>query len=315
MRYVGEEGLSHPAHLLQHAVCPRPRPENVEHHGDGPREQDYDEREHGDAHVACGALRLIPPPRLANLYFLAAALHGKAYVLYLVQLLHPHQAVLHLRCGDMAFESLLPVAALLVYKVIHVLYFREMFLRLYSFCYLTRLVQLLNGFLFLAGVAVDVCQSEQRCQRVPLVLGRPHEQVCLFVLVDRPVEVSLLLIERSEVGVAQRHPEDAVRRLVELHRLAVVHPRGVCLPAFLEHAADVGIVYGLPDVAAKPLLSLQRHAENTVGALVVAGGHVYVAKPVERHREVLNRRFRGVAALLAYLPCTVVVVGCQVKYA
>ena len=131
---------------------------------------------------------------------------------------------------------------------------------------------------------------------------------CLLVLPS-------LLVERPEIGVAERYAEVAARIRVQRHRLAVTDPSGVYLPVVLEDSSEVGIVDGLSQRAAQLPLAFQSHAQHAVRTLVVAQCHIDVAQSVERHHTVFPCGEGSVGAIFAQFPRTVMVLLCHIEHA
>ena len=150
---------------------------------------------------------------------------------------------------------------------------------------------------------------------MPVVVRSLHQLVGFLIFLLCLVIPSLPFIHRTVVGMAERDAEHVVHLLVQLHRLAEVRPRRVVHVLMAEDGAYVGVVDGLPQFALQLLLAGERHAQRTVGALVVAHGEVDVAQSVERHHATLLRHVRGVAARLADGPRAVMVVLRHVEHA
>ena len=98
------------------------------------------------------------------------------------------------------------------------------------------------------------------------------------------------------------------------HRQPVVYPRRVRLSLVLEERTEVGVIDGQSEVASEFLLSGERRTEYGVCRDVVVERQTDVAYAVERLHLVLLRHLVVLVAVgIAYLQCEVVVVGSLVE--
>ena len=104
-----------------------------------------------------------------------------------------------------------------------------MFVRLDCACRMQSLVEILQRLGIIALGGVNASQSDERTYGVPLVFRRLQLPVSHVILRYRLVVVVLLLVQRTEGDMAQRHAERVAYLQVESHRAAIVHPRRVQL--------------------------------------------------------------------------------------
>ena len=100
-------------------------------------------------------------------------------------------------------------------------------------------------------------QSDKRVQGVPFVVRRLHQPVSLLVFRFGLVILVCLLVHGTKIGVAERYAERAVGALVQLHRLAEIHPCRVVHPPMTEDRTEVGIVDGLSQRAVELPFALE----------------------------------------------------------
>ena len=161
-----------------------------------------------------------------------------------------------------------------------------MLVRLDCACRVQSLGEILQRLGVIALGGVDASQSDERTNGVPLVFRRLQLPVSNVILRYRLVVVVLLLVQRTERDVAQRHSERIAYLQVVSHRAAVVKPCRVQLFAVAVYRADIGIVDGLSEGAVQLTFACQRQSQRTVGTSVVAEGEVDVAQSVERYHPV-----------------------------
>lgn len=145
-------------------------------------------------------------------------------------------------------------------------------------------------------------------------VGGRHYFVSLAIFGYRLCPPTLLLVESSEVGVAERDAEVRLCQTVLLHGATIERPGRVYLAVTLVERTEIGVIDGLTKMAAKTLFAFEGSVEYGVGCFGVAERKADVTDTVERNHAVLTRGAVILKAeLLTEMQSTVMIVYCLIE--